>query len=298
MKKIILPLLAVVFTHGAMADDVTGKPTQTIIKTTNGDFNAYGRAVAYLEANLHALDFVTIKQAANTGDDKAQFLMAKFYELGIHTPKDQVQALKWYEKSAKLSNGDAQNNLAVYYLKNNDPKKAREYLSYAVNQNHLMAMVNLGRDLLKSGDESNRQTAIELLKKASAGGYAPADYVLAFDVYDDTDEVLAMQHLQKAANAGFAPAQWELAGNYQMAVLSLASPEQRMQYAKKAVMWASRACDNAHEFACNLKDYYEWNPKKEALYQEYTARCQQGEQTACQEAKFMMAWKHEWESMP
>lgn len=200
MKRFILPLLTVIFTHGAMANDITGKPTQTIIKTTNGDFNAYGRAVAYLEVNLHTLDFETIKQSANAGDDKAQFLMAKFYELGIHNPKDQVQALKWYEKSAKLGNGDAQNNLAVYYLKNNDPKKAREYLSYAVNQNHLMAMVNLGRDLLKSGDESDRQTAIELLKKASAGGYAPADYVLAFDVYDE----LAMQHLQKAANAGFA----------------------------------------------------------------------------------------------
>lgn len=122
--------------------------------------------------------------------------------------------------------------------------------------------------------------------------------MLAFDVYDDTDEALAMQHLQKAAKAGFAPAQWDMAGHYQMAVLSLASPEQRMQYAKKAVMWADRACHNHFEFGCHLKAYYVWDFQKETLYQEYQDKCHQGDQSACKEATSMMQWKREWESAP
>lgn len=177
MKKFLSLLLSVVLlstlTHTAMADmtnDQMNVSTPEVIKTTHGDLNAYGRPVVYLKENLQKLDFKTAEQHAKNGDDKAQFLMAKFYELGIHVAQNQAQAMSWYEKSAKLGNADAQNNLSVYYFESNNPKKAREYLTYAVNQNHPMAMVNLGRDLLRSGDESDRQAGIELLNKASAGG--------------------------------------------------------------------------------------------------------------------------------
>lgn len=304
MKKIILLLLSVFLAHGAMADDSTGELTQPIIKTAHGDFNAYGRPVAYLRANLQTLDFQSIQDAANHGDAHAQFVMAKFYEMGVHVSKDPTQAQKWYEKSAQLGNSDAQNNLAVYYFEANNPTKAREYLNYAVNQNHLMAMVNMAQDLLRKDGKGDQQAGIELLKKASASGYVPADYVLAVYVYENTDEELFMKHLHKAADAGFAPAQWEMASHYQMGVLSPVSPEQRMQYAKKAVLWASRACDSGHELGCNLKDYYDWNAKKQAQYQETQTICDTGNKAdertvaACQEAKAIMEWKRQWESTP
>ena len=163
MKKIILLLLSVFLAHGAMADDSTGELTQPIIKTAHGDFNAYGRPVAYLRANLQTLDFQSIQDAANHGDAHAQFVMAKFYEMGVHVSKDPTQAQKWYEKSAQLGNSDAQNNLAVYYFEANNPTKAREYLNYAVNQNHLMAMVNMAQDLLRKDGKGDQQAGIELL---------------------------------------------------------------------------------------------------------------------------------------
>lgn len=168
MKKIILLLLSVFLAHGAMADDFTGELTQPIIKTINGDFNAYGRPVAYLRANLQTLDFQSIQDATNHGDAHAQFVMAKFYEMGVHVSKDPTQAQKWYEKSARLGNSNAQNNLAVYYFEANNPTKAREYLNYSVNQNHLMAMVNQAQDLLRKDGKGDQQAGIELLSGPSA----------------------------------------------------------------------------------------------------------------------------------
>jgi len=50
---------------------------------------------------------------------RAQFSLGEAYENGIGLPKDDVEAVTWWEKAANLGNADAQYDLGVAYANGN-----------------------------------------------------------------------------------------------------------------------------------------------------------------------------------
>lgn len=277
MKKILnttrLALIcsAMLFAPMAMANNpsnTTDKtdnllvPTAEQIKTTMGTFNAFGFQVDYLPETLQKLDFKTIEKQAKQGDKNAQFYLAKFYEMGVHVPKDRAQAIQWYQKSAKQHQPDALNNLGYYYFQGEDiakdEQKAIELWEIASQQNHLHAIMNLGQHYLDKNDAQG----ITWTKKASEQNFASAFLVLSW-VYKngwggvEVDKDLANEYLQKSAEMGYAPAQYALANYYQFGTLLTLDVEQRRAYIKQAHYWANRACVNGEKSACRLKEYYD-----------------------------------------
>lgn len=232
------------------------------IKTPMGTFNAFGYLIDYLPATLEKLDFKTIEQQAKQGDKNAQFYLAKFYETGVHVPKDIAQAIQWYQKSAEQHHSYALNNLGYYYFVGEDiakdEQKGIELWTIASQQNNLHAIMNLGQTYL----EKNDAQGMIWFKKASEQNFAPAFLVLSW-VYEngldgvEVDKDLAYEYLQKSAEMGYAPAQYTLANRYQFGTLLTLDVEQRRAYIKKAYYWANRACVNGEKSACRLKEYYD-----------------------------------------
>ncbi len=63
------------------------------------------------------------EDAAEQGDDYAQFRMGQIYEMGIAGSPDFDMAAKWYKKAADQGNRQAANNLALLYEKGNGVKQ-------------------------------------------------------------------------------------------------------------------------------------------------------------------------------
>ncbi len=55
---------------------------------------------------------------AESGDPKAQFLVAKYLRLGKGVSKNEHEAIKWYMQSAKQGHTKSMNSLGGYYLEN------------------------------------------------------------------------------------------------------------------------------------------------------------------------------------
>ncbi|MFT9075991.1 relaxase MobL [Ethanoligenens sp.] len=81
--------------------------------------------------------FAAIEKA--NPDDKIQYRLGKMLETGTGTSKDMVAAVRYYEKSAKLKNPNAQYALARIYLTSQDTAKVKQAIMWlkksAVQQN-------------------------------------------------------------------------------------------------------------------------------------------------------------------
>ena len=60
-------------------------------------------------------DINDLLEKANTGDAIAQINVGWMYLKGEGVPKDLVEAVKWYTKSAEQGHADAQYNLGLMY---------------------------------------------------------------------------------------------------------------------------------------------------------------------------------------
>lgn len=309
MKKIalVLTLMGMVSSPLVLAESSSTPKPETrivsnavdIIHTTYGDYDAFAIPMGNRQVDLEKMDFKTTEKQAKKGDKKAQFYLAKFYAMGIHTKQNHQKAIEWYKKSAKQQYADAMNNLAVYYREGHgvekNSQKAIELWQKASEQNHLTSMVNLGQHLLYSDDKNQQEAGLKWLKQASELNYAPAYAILA-DIYNtgisvNVDEELSLKYLTKSAELGYAPAQQQLSVQYQMAVLSLISPDERKHYAKYAHQWASRACQNGIEESCGLKAYYDAYPDfadkttAETALKQSQEECKNGEKAMCEVAE-------------
>ena len=63
----------------------------------------------------HAQSITELKGKAEDGDVEAQLALAKAYHLGEGVPKDDEQAVHWWEKAAEHGDASAQINLAGAY---------------------------------------------------------------------------------------------------------------------------------------------------------------------------------------
>ncbi|WP_019519289.1 tetratricopeptide repeat protein, partial [Faucicola boevrei] len=175
MKKL---LLSAIFATAVFSSPAIAKVVPDIIRTTYGDFDANGYLLSANETALKAMNFKTVQKKANKGDKDAQYHLAKMYELGVHTQKDEKKAIEWYKKSAENGNVNAMNNYANY-LSEDDAlawyKKASE-----LNQPH--AKMALAMYYINS--KSNIQKGVDLLLELGENGFAPA-YLLLSQLSDE-----------------------------------------------------------------------------------------------------------------
>lgn len=70
--------------------------------------------IAYAKGNYEEAKSI-LKNAANTGNVKAQVNLGFMYEHGKGIPVEYDKALYWYRKAAKKSNANAQFNIGYMY---------------------------------------------------------------------------------------------------------------------------------------------------------------------------------------
>ena len=82
----------------------------------------YDLAFAYQQAGNPQDAFADYQKAADLGDARAQYYLARTYERGDkQLPKDSAQALYWLRKLADQGDADSLNNVAWEYATSDDP---------------------------------------------------------------------------------------------------------------------------------------------------------------------------------
>lgn len=85
---------------------------------------------------------------AESGDAKAQHLVARLYANGQGVTRDRTEALKWYRKAAEQGDAEAQFDLSVIYDDGlgipRDFTEAVKWYRRAADQGQALAMSNLG----------------------------------------------------------------------------------------------------------------------------------------------------------
>lgn len=271
MKKLFLSALlaTALFSTPAMA-----KVEPDIIRTTYGDFDSKGQFLSTNESVLKAMDFKKTEKQANQGDANAQFYLAKMYDLGIHTQKDDKKAMEWYKKSAENGNANAMNNYADYLLAKtvkwnkksaeNDNVKAmnndtdltmNEVVSWyqkasELNQPH--AKMNLAMYYIAS--KTDIQKGVDLLLELGKNGFAPAYFLLSQiattelpeDIYNNTfkDANEPFKYAIQSAEMGYSPAQVYLAQFSSMLFLFGADIDESGEKAKDKTQQLSKTKQN------------------------------------------------------
>jgi membrane associated rhomboid family serine protease len=96
-------------------------------------------AFAYQQSGNQTDAFASYRKAADLGDPRAQYYLAREYQYGDkQLPKDSAQALYWYRKLADQGDADSLNNVAWEYATSDDPAirnptAALEYARKAVD---------------------------------------------------------------------------------------------------------------------------------------------------------------------
>jgi hypothetical protein len=112
-----------------------------------------------------------LKAAAEKGHRKAQYRLGRCYDKGHGVTENDVQAFKWYSKSAAQEYAKAQYAVGKCYKDGKgvekDRKKAVAWFSKAAKQDNADAQYALGKCYLKGkGVDADPKKAKSLLKKA------------------------------------------------------------------------------------------------------------------------------------
>ena len=94
----------------------------------------YDLAIAYQQSGNLQDAFADYRKAADLGDARAQYYLARTYELGDkQLPKDSAQALYWLRKLSEQGDTESLNNVAWEYATSDDPaiRNASVALDYA-----------------------------------------------------------------------------------------------------------------------------------------------------------------------
>lgn len=144
----------------------------------------------------------------------------------------------------KATNGDvvSQNNLGVFYIKNNQEETALYWWTKAAEQGYASAQFNIGNYYSKKEDYDN---AIPWLIKAAEQGYASAQMKLGHCYFTgkgiNKDIEKALYWTEKAAK------QWEPQAQYNLGVHYYNSKEYDM-----AKVWLNRSANQGYEKAKKL----------------------------------------------
>ena len=195
-----------------------------------------------------------LRKAANLGLPRAQFYLAKMYEVGEGgVKKDLVEARRWTERAATAGEARAMHNLALYYYKGdggerNSTKAASWFrkaadLGLVDSQFNLAQLYEFGRGAdqnpteaykwyliaAKNGDTSARGRAMALRSQLTPEGQRTAERS-AYGFRSQAAAAPVQTAAVSAASAGLATAQKALSrlGYYQGPQDGVASPALRM----------------------------------------------------------------------
>jgi len=167
----------------------------------------------------YAQNITELKSKAEDGDVQAQLALAKAYHLGEGVPKDDEQAVHWWEKAAEHGDASAQINLAgAYQVGSGVPKNyaaALRWYTKAAEQGNADGQAALaGLYHLGQGVPKDDADAVRWWKKAAEQGNVEAEgnlgtaYGLGVGV--PKDEVESVRWHTKAADNGNAASQLSL----------------------------------------------------------------------------------------
>lgn len=155
-------------------------------------------------------------RAANPVDADAQYKLGTQYYTGKGLPKDKLEALKWYKKSAAQNHAKAQYKLGYLYSVGEkvpkDSSKAVKWIRKSAEQGYANAQYALGITYAHGADyPKDDKKAVKWYRKAAAQGHSGALYKVGYMYYEgrgvpqDTAEALkwfhrAAKHGDKNAN--------------------------------------------------------------------------------------------------
>ncbi|MFI3219055.1 MAG: tetratricopeptide repeat protein [Methylococcales bacterium] len=110
-------------------------------------------SILNVSQGIEKISIDDIRKAADQGDAKAQFALARVYYKGIGVQQDYQQAATWFRKAADQGNVDAQTFLSTMYFKGTgvqkDDSQALKWLNLAADQG-LEVAVKYRNTLLKT----------------------------------------------------------------------------------------------------------------------------------------------------
>ncbi len=183
---------------------------------------------AAFESFNYAEAFELLLPLAQTGNLKAQIMVAYMYGVGQGVEMDISEAVKWYLPSAEQGDVVAQNNLGTFLLSEN-LDEAIKWLLVAAEQNFPFAQKTLGDvysgvlNLSTNEKDKDYIKAFHWYNKANKQGFCVSDaegfrischklgemYSIGQGVVKD--EKKALEYYQLAASMGYEPSQKVLA---------------------------------------------------------------------------------------
>lgn len=160
---------------------------------------------------------------AQTGDAAAQSKLAFMYAKGIHTEKNEKEAVNWFMEAAENNYVNAQYNLALMYAKGRGVEQnyneALRWYTLAATQGDVISQYALGEMHSKGiGTDKNYKLAFNWFMKAAEQENANAEYKIAEMLHKgkgvDEDLESAFQWYEKASEKGHTLAQMKLAYLY------------------------------------------------------------------------------------
>lgn len=246
----------------ALTSQVSTDPAATLVETTPALAPPAENAVALYDDGVRRIEakdrsgLESLRKAANLGLPRAQFYLAKMYEVGEGgVKKDLAEARRWTERAATAGEARAMHNLALYYYKGDggerNSTKAASWFRKAADLGLVDSQFNLAQlyeggwgvsqnpaeaykwylIAAKAGDGAARGRAMALRAQLTAEGQRIAErsaYSFRSQAY-----VAPTQTAAAAPSAGLATAQRALSklGYYQGPQDGAASPALQMAIA-------------------------------------------------------------------
>ena len=210
-------------------------------------YGAYQRGY-YLTAFALALP------KAQTGDPKAQTLIAELYDKGLGVARDPEEATAWYGIAAKNNDREAQFGYAVKLLEGRYVKKdieeAKRLMKLAADSGHATAAFNFGQIIIdQKPNTGGIREALPYFEQAAKNRVVDAYYALAqiyrsgkLNGYPENQK--AQDWLLLAAKGGIDTAQVELA-------IWLANGTAGTKEPEIAFAWMQRAANGGNVIARN-----------------------------------------------
>lgn len=184
--------------------------------------------------------FSLLKPLAESGQIEAQRRLGVMYRHGLGVPRDDHEAMRWYQAAAEQGHVRAQNNLGIMYLfglgTSADSDKAEHWLLAAAQQNDAKAQENLG---IFYSNKNDMKAAVHYLTLAAEQEQVRAQLSLGLLTLagsgTEKNQALAMRWIARAAHGGSPAAAQALAKAYADGLYGL--PQDRA----KAAFWSARA---------------------------------------------------------
>lgn len=120
----------------------SSRPTMVQAAQAGDPVALYQYAQTLLDTGDTATAFQQMKQAAERGLPAAQYQLAKYYENGTGTTKDEKEARRWTERAANGGNRRAMHNLAMYYAEGRSVPQSYETAAKWFEQAALLGLTN------------------------------------------------------------------------------------------------------------------------------------------------------------